>query len=70
MSHIRVSGLHDRVEIDVDDLIQVAGHHLRDLIELGKIVSDITGVIVFYEGRQVDGGKIAHSYLNTYQTEV
>ncbi len=51
-------GLGYRVEVDINDLVEVAGDNLGHRLEL-VVVEDA----VFYEGWQANGCKVAHSYL-------
>mmetsp|Transcript_15040 Transcript_15040/g.28226 ORF Transcript_15040/g.28226 Transcript_15040/m.28226 type:complete len:282 (+) Transcript_15040:334-1179(+) len=39
MAHVRVPRLWDRIVIPVNDLVQVSGHHFRDLVEALEVVA-------------------------------
>ena len=60
MAEVGVAGLLDRVEVDVDDLVEVAGGHLGDLLEAVEVVL----LVGRHELVHGDGGEVAHGHLN------
>jgi hypothetical protein len=63
---VRVLGLRNRVKVDVDDLVEVAGDDLGDVIELGEV----KGVAVLHEHGKGDGGKVADGDLEEQERGV
>lgn len=52
------SYLGDGVVVDVDDLVEVPGNDLRDLVQFLEIKFPISD-----EAIESDGGQVAHSYF-------
>src|SRR5690606_27689313 len=57
--HVRPPGLFDGVVVDVDNLVKVARHSLRDLVKLLVI----EGAFVGHELRQGNGSQVAHRHF-------
>ncbi|KAH3661623.1 hypothetical protein OGAPHI_006472 [Ogataea philodendri] len=62
VTHVGSSGLWNRVIVSVNDLVEVLGDNLGDLVQLLKVVP-AGGLVVFAERRQRNRGQVTNSNL-------